>query len=62
MAKKKENLKENGGSLKEMLLKAKETLRALRFNTYGSKSKNVKEQATLRKEIARMLTELNKNK
>jgi len=32
----------------------------LRFKAQGSKSKNVKEFATLRKQIARILTEINK--
>ncbi|MAZ40596.1 50S ribosomal protein L29 [bacterium] len=35
-------------------------LREFRFGVSGSKIKNVKEATTVRKEIARILTELNK--
>lgn len=38
----------------------REELRALRFSLAGSKNRNVKLGASLRKEIARALTELNK--
>ena len=40
----------------------REELRALRFSLAGSKNRNVKLGATLRKEIARALTQLNKKK
>jgi ribosomal protein L29 len=40
----------------------REALRAFRFGTAGSRSKNVKEGRNLRKEIARLLTELNSRK
>ena len=60
MATKKENLK---GMKKEELTKklstAREELRSIRFKAEGSKSKNVKEGATLKKQIARLLTEMN---
>ncbi|MDO8594624.1 MAG: 50S ribosomal protein L29 [bacterium] len=39
---------------------AREKLQAFRFAAAGSKAKNVKEGRNLRKEIARMLTELRK--
>ncbi len=38
----------------------REELRALRFNVAGSKNRNVKAARTLRKEVARALTQLNK--
>lgn len=63
MAKKKENLKGmNKGELKKSLSLLEENLRVIRFKTEGSKSKNVKEYAALKKQIARILTELNSNK
>ncbi|MCX6747358.1 MAG: 50S ribosomal protein L29 [Candidatus Nomurabacteria bacterium] len=62
MAKKKENLKEETvDGLKEKLAKLAENLRVLRFNAQGSKSKNVKEQSSIKKNIAKILTQLNKN-
>jgi ribosomal protein L29 len=65
MAKKKqENLKYTGmkvEELKKRLADLQENIRVLRFKTEGSKSKNVKESGHLRKEIARILTEINKN-
>ena len=61
MAKKIENLKEmESAELNKTLLDRQESLRVLRFNTEGSKSKNVKESLSLRKQIARVLTEINK--
>lgn len=36
-----------------------ENARVIKFKAEGSKSKNVKELATLRKDIARILTEMN---
>ncbi len=47
--------------LKKKLADLKEDIRVLRFKAEGSKSKNVKESATLRKQIARVLTEINRN-
>lgn len=38
----------------------REELRALRFNVAGSKNRNVKLARTLRREIARALTEVNR--
>ena len=60
MKNKKENLKE---MKKEELLKklasAEERIRVVRFKTEGAKSKNVKELSVLKKNIARILTEIN---
>jgi len=60
---KKENLK---GMKKDELVKKlaqlREDARVIRFKAKGSKSKNVKEVATLRKQIARILTEINSKK
>lgn len=36
----------------------REDLRKIRFGTTGSKTRNVKESANIRKEIARIMTEL----
>ena len=36
----------------------REKLRTIRFGTAGSKTKDVKESAKLRKEVARILTEI----
>ena len=62
MAKKeKENLKGmKADELKKKLALLQEAVRALRFKTEGSKSKNVKEPNHLKKQIARILTEINK--
>ena len=61
MAKKKNNLKGmKEKDLREKLTALEEKMRTIRFKAEGSKSKNVKESATLRKEIARILTEINK--
>lgn len=63
MAKKKDDnfkgMKE--GELKKELAVLKENLRVIHFKSEGSRSKNVKESATLKKQIARILTEMNKN-
>ncbi len=45
--------------IEKLVYEKKESLRALRSNLSGSKSKNVKEVITIRKDIARMLTEMN---
>jgi len=59
MAKKKENLKEmTGAALKSKLAELQEIVRVLKFKAEGSKSKNVKEVSTLKKQIARILTEI----
>lgn len=52
------------GKSREDLVKAlydkREALRSFRFGEAGSKTRNVKEGGALRKEIARIMTELNK--
>jgi len=65
MAKSKKELNENIKGMKKDELQIKlaslqEELRALKFKTEGSKSKNVKEYGSLKKQIARVLTEINK--
>ena len=61
MAKKIENLKEmNAGELKAKLVELQEKVRVMKFKAEGSKSKNVKEIGTFKKQIARVLTEINK--
>lgn len=63
MKKNKENLKGMKESeLRKQLVILQENARVIRFKAEGSKSKNVKELATLRKEIARVLTEINNKK
>jgi len=62
MAKKKENLKGiDQIELEGKLVESRESLRNMHFKVEGSKSKNVKEIANLKKHIARILTELNRN-
>lgn len=46
--------------LRKELVLLEEKTRVIRFKTEGSRSKNVKELATLKKEIARILTAINK--
>lgn len=65
MAKKneKQNLKGmKEADLKKELTTLRETLRSIHFKAEGSRSKNVKEGATLKKQIARILTEINTKK
>ena len=45
--------------LKKELAVLKETLRVINFMSSGSRSKNVKEAGVLKKQIARIMTELN---
>jgi ribosomal protein L29 len=45
--------------LRKKLLALEESLRVIRFKAEGAKSKNVKEAATLKKQIAQVLTMLN---
>lgn len=62
MTKKKENLKGiDVAELKKNLTGLREDLRVMRFKVQGGKSKNVKEAMSTRKQIARLLTEINKN-
>ena len=46
--------------LKKELALLRENLRVLHFKAEGSKSKNVKEASTFKKQIAQILTELNR--
>lgn len=48
--------------LLKSLYEKREALRAIRSNVGGSKVKNVKEQSGLKKDIARILTEVNARK
>ena len=48
--------------LLKTLMEKRESLRKLRFGNTGSKTRNVKEGGSVRKDIARIMTELNKNK
>ena len=62
MAKKstKENLKGMSvAELEKKLASLRENARLIKFKSEGSKSKNVKEGAMLRKDIARILTQMN---
>jgi ribosomal protein L29 len=64
MAKTKKNLRENlkemeGNELIKKLASLREEIRVIRFKAEGSKSKNVKESLSIKKEIARILTEIN---
>lgn len=63
MAKKKEQFK---GMKKEEIQKEvlalREKIRLIRFKAEGSKSKNIKEDLALRKQVARALTIINSNK
>ncbi len=43
--------------LQKLVVDKRETLRTLRFSATGSKNRNVKQARSLRKEIARALTE-----
>ncbi|MFA6300845.1 MAG: 50S ribosomal protein L29 [Candidatus Paceibacterota bacterium] len=57
---KKQNYKEmTGGELEKELVVLRESLRGIHFKSEGARSKNVKEQATLKKQVARILTEIN---
>ena len=48
--------------LEKLLLEKQKALRLFRFGVAGSKAKNVKEGRNLRKDIARILTEVNARK
>ncbi len=48
--------------LKKELVVLKENLRVIHFKSEGSRPKNVKEATTLKKQIARIMTELNNKK
>ena len=50
------------GELEKELVVLRESLRAIHFKAEGARSKNVKEQATLKKQVAKILTEMNRVK
>jgi ribosomal protein L29 len=56
---KKEKLKNNSGDLMKQLSEKRLHLREIRFGKAGSKSKNVKEQKMIKKDVARILTQIN---
>ncbi len=59
MAKTKENFKDmKKGELEKKLGDLSEALREIRFKADGTKSKNVKESAALKKQIAQIMTAL----
>lgn len=64
MTKKEENLikRMKEDELKKKFFELKEKIRVLRFKAEGSKSKNIKEPLILRRQVARVLTEMNKRK
>ena len=63
MAKKKTTFKEHSpADLAKFVADKREELRRLRFGASGSKNKNVKQASTIRKEIARALTETSARK
>ena len=51
--------KKSEKDLQKMLKEKREELREYRFNTAGSQTRDVKAQRNVKKEIARILTELN---
>lgn len=48
--------------LEKLASEKKETLRVIRSNISGSKTRNVKEMHNIKKDIARILTAMNQNK
>lgn len=48
--------------LSKKLAALQEDIRVMKFKAEGSRSKNVKEISSLKKQIARILTEISKNK
>ncbi len=52
----------NPKELLKLIFEKKNALQAFRLGNAGSKTKNVKEGRSLRKDIARMLTEINASK
>lgn len=59
--KNKEIVKKNKADLIKLLTEKKTELRDFRFKVSGSNARNVKEGQVLKKDIARILTVLNKN-
>ena len=52
--------KKGDKELEKMLAESRNSLRSFRFSTSGGKTRNVKEGRDLRKNIARVLTEMRK--
>jgi len=52
----------NEKDLIKELTEKREAIRTIRFNIAGSKTRNVKESKGLKKDVARILTELNSRK
>jgi len=50
----------NPSELKKVLQEKRDALRNFRFSVSGSKTRDVKEGKNIRKDIARILTELNR--
>lgn len=51
--------KHSVGDLQKEIAEKREALRVFRFGGAGSRTRNVREGRTVRKDIARLLTELN---
>lgn len=47
--------------LEKKLISLREEVRTMNFKSQGARSKNVKEAGALKKQIARVMTEMNKN-
>ncbi len=62
MAKKTSLINHSHDELTKLVADKREEIRALRFSASGSKNRNVKLSRTLRKEVARALTQLNAKK
>ncbi len=60
--KSKEIKNKNEGELEKMLEERAQALKNFRFAISGSKTKNVKEGRMIRKDIAKILTEMNAKK
>jgi ribosomal protein L29 len=58
----KEIINKTPGDLNRMITEKREALRAFRFGSAGAKTKNVKEGRNVRKDIARIMTEMQKKK
>lgn len=54
--------KKSEKDLRKVLGEKREELRGFRFDTAGSRTRNVREARSLRKEIAKVLTELNRRR
>jgi ribosomal protein L29 len=57
-----EIIKMKDADLSKLLMDKRDGYRTLRFDTTGTKTRNVKEGLATRKDIARIMTEINKRK